>query len=785
MAKNALIIHGHFYQPPREDPWTGEVPMQESAFPFHDWNARITQECYAANCFSRALDPDGRIFNILNNYSVLSFNIGPTLMNWLKTKAPNVYEQIIYADKISVKANNGHGNAIAQVYNHMIMPLATRRDQITQIRWGLEDFRAHFGRDAEGIWLAETAINNDTAEILVNEGVKFTILSPWQGASFTNKKGEYTDLVSHPAPSDRPFYLETPSGNLAVFFYNNILAQGVSFEHYLHNADFFHDKILNFHRPDADHLINFATDGEIYGHHEAFGDMCLAALSLKLKASDKFYLTNYGAFLESNPPTETVQLRPGEAGKGTSWSCFHGVSRWYKDCGCSTGGQAGWNQKWRTPLKEGLDALALRLEEIYRRQMQKLTDDEPDDIRNRYISILTGLTSHEDFFFSCHPKDPETREVFYQLLEGQKYAMFMMTSCGWFFSDVTGIETIQNLAYAVKAIRLYGSFTSENLSLFLGQYLAHAVSNQSHTISGKTILNELEVTESSTPNAACVFIIRKILSRGSTSMVFGFYRVLQWDEEESYTNAIYKRFSGRLTIRDSSLGRIKSFAFILNDYFDKKIEVLIKDLSGNRDYESFPLEDLPLNERKIIVKRFSRDLFIEHKDQLENFFTTVKSAFSYSETLKTGLDASFKTAAVFYIENYLLARFEVIEAFAVTQNLEDLTEMLTFIRKNSLSPANPDLKKYINSYFNREIEMLMDSWDAARITVICALLDLFREANLSPDVMYIQNQVFLYLRNNPPKDDPNLDQSLETIGTWLGMNIPKIRKSIEESIRLR
>ena len=384
MMKNNLIIHGHFYQPPRENPWIGLIPRQKSASPYENWNRKITKECYAANTYSRFLDANGSIVDIINNYTYISFNFGPTLLNWLMSYAPTIYAQILEADRLSLNNNAGHGNAIAQAYNHSILPLCSLEDAETQIIWGLKYFESRFNRSSEGFWLPEAAVNSSIIDLLIKQKIKFIILSPWQAEAFCplgSKK--WKPLGDNPIPSDRVYRIDRPQGSIAVFFYNHQLAHGISFEHYLTDADRLYEKLLTFrHTARPDHLVNIATDGEIYGHHEPFGDMCLAALVRIIDRENDFTLSNYGRYLEEHPPTYLAQLKEGENNLGTSWSCFHGVDRWYRDCGCTTGGKEGWNQKWRAPLRDALIHLRDSLKNIFINEIPNFSGTDPQKIRN-------------------------------------------------------------------------------------------------------------------------------------------------------------------------------------------------------------------------------------------------------------------------------------------------------------------------------------------------------------------------------------------------------------------
>ncbi len=506
--KSYLIIHGHFYQPPREDPESGVIPLQPSAAPYHDWNCRITKECYGANSASRVLNGFGEITDIVNNYRYLSFNFGPTLLDWLRVHSPNVYNKILQGDKESIRANGGHGNAIAQGYNHTILPLDTREDAKIQILWGLDNFCHHFGRESEGIWLPETAVNISIIDLLIDRNIKFIILSPWQAKAFRKKgKTEWEFLGKNPVPSHIPYFIQGTSGTIAVFFYNPELASGISFGHYLHNADELYSKLLNIKIPGkTSRLIHTATDGEIYGHHEPFGDMCLASLIKKVQAGNDFILSNYGKFLEDFPPETEALLHEGQEKKGTSWSCVHGVCRWFMNCGCTTGGEPEWNQEWRAPLRDAFTFLSGRLITEYKKQTVLLAKKDPMEILKAYSSVCNGEISPGNFALQYIPEaDHKTRIEFLSLLEGQRYRLYMFTSCGWFFSEISGLEPVQNMRYALKAINLYKKHLSpEDIENFL-QILDRAKSNLKEKGSGRDIFTTLMHTYPEGYQAALYF----------------------------------------------------------------------------------------------------------------------------------------------------------------------------------------------------------------------------------------------------------------------------------------
>ena len=601
----SVIIHGHFYQPPRENPWTQKIPLQENARPHHDWNERITAECYNPNTRSRVIDPQGKIVSVVNNFAHFNFNIGPTLFSWLEQHHPDTYRRILEADRRSVEQFNGHGNAIAQVYNHIILPLANRRDKLTQIRWGIREFQHRFKRKPEAIWLAETAINQETIECLIDEGMNYVILAPTQAQRVRrmDEQGGWRDVSQNSIDTRQPYRLfshqiDAPSRrdalrresasfqrpvrrlelfarfrerlslplkkrvrqrwqNLAclrqrqpvaqrkkarrqyidAFFYDGALAAEVSFQHLLQNAKNFAQRVRNAagHGWNAPPLVHFATDGEVYGHHEAFADMCVAHAVLHEFPSLGIELTNYGQFLAQYPPTMEVELkRGGQADEGTAWSCSHGVGRWYRSCGCQIGNMPGWTQQWRTPLRNGLDRLRDTLAEMFESYLARLLRD-PWKARDNYIEcLLTPSSRTVDSFlarYQTHPLSDEAQSLVLRCMEAQKYMMFAYTSCAWFFDDLSGIEVRQNLRYAARAIQLMddlfpyfaahhpdparrGLLKNKRLEDFLTDELLHARSNVPGVGNGKDVYWKYIKPEIFTPeHAANHFLLEQLLER--------------------------------------------------------------------------------------------------------------------------------------------------------------------------------------------------------------------------------------------------------------------------------
>jgi alpha-amylase/alpha-mannosidase (GH57 family) len=457
-----VCIHGHFYQPPRENPWLNEVEIQDSSYPYHDWNERITAECYARNSASR-IQLNGKIVDIVNNYSQMSFNFGPTLLAWMEKKRPSVYEAILEADRISRHNFNGHGSAIAQVYNHMIMPLANHRDKVTQVAWGIADFQYRFQRQPEGMWLAETAADMATLEVLANHGIRFTVLSPFQAHAFRHLSSEWHDASGGRIDIRKPYVCQLPGGkSIQIVFYHPRLSQSIAFEKLLDNGVAFAQKIAEqFHVYDlSPQLVSIATDGETFGHHHFLGEMGLTYALHHIRMHQMAKVTIYGEYLEKFPPSDEVQII-----EGSSWSCVHGIERWRSNCGCTTGGHPTWHQKWRKPLRDAFDWLRDMLSGIFEKGMEPYGLD-PWSLRNQYIHVILNRKSvHVMDFMQENFKtdlDYDAKVKILKLLEMQYHSMLMYTSCGWFFEEVTGLETMQCILYAARALQLSAEFSLED-----------------------------------------------------------------------------------------------------------------------------------------------------------------------------------------------------------------------------------------------------------------------------------------------------------------------------------
>ena len=488
-----VCVHGHFYQPPRENPWLEAIELQDSAYPYHDWNERITAECYGPNADSRILDGSGRIVRIVNNYASISFNFGPTLLAWLERHAPETYDAIVRADLLSAEHYGGYGSALAQAYNHMIMPLANARDQRTQVLWGIEDFRHRFRRDPDAMWLPETAVDTPTLEVLAAHGIRFTVLAPHQAAAVRPLGGsdaDWQDVTGNRVDPRQPYLCRLPSGReITLFFYDGPASRAVAFEGLLKSGERLAGRLRDLLRPgDEPQLAHIATDGETYGHHHRHGEMALAYALRVLEQDRSTRLTNYGEFLALHPPRREARIV-----ENSSWSCAHGIERWRADCGCHTGGDPNWTQAWRGPLRDALDWLRDEVARDFEEHASALLRD-PWAARDDYISVVLDRSARNvDGFLARHATRrfaliDEVRAL--KLMELQRHAMLMYTSCGWFFNDVAGIETVQVLQYAARVVQLAEELFGRSLEPEFLALLDGAVSNRREMGTARSIYEQ-------------------------------------------------------------------------------------------------------------------------------------------------------------------------------------------------------------------------------------------------------------------------------------------------------
>lgn len=569
MSPRYVCVHGHFYQPPRENPWLEAIEVQDSADPYHDWNERITAECYAPNSRSRILDGNGRITRIVNNYSRISFNIGPTLLAWMEHHDPDTYAAIRDADRHSRERFGDHGSALAQVYNHAIMPLCNRRDKVTQVRWGKTDFVRRFGRQPEGMWLAETAVDGETLEVLAAEGVRFTILSPYQAKRFRllDGKGEWQDVLGGRIDPTRAYQCRLPSGaTIALFFYDGPVSQAVAFENLLQSGEKFSQRLFGAFS-DArtwPQLVHIATDGETYGHHSRYGDMALAyALELIEKHPD-VRLTNYAEFLANHPPTHEVEIV-----ENTAWSCAHGVGRWKEDCGCRAASRPGWTQQWRGPLRAALDWLRDEVAALYEKAAAKLFKD-PWAARDAYIDVVLNRSADNvTAFLARHAREPlgdATAVTALKLLELQRNGLLMYTSCGWFFDELSGIETVQVIQYAGRAVQLAEDLFAKRIEPAFLERLAEAKSNLRQHRDGRRVYEKLvRPSRVDLPKVAAHYAV-SALFHDDPSQTQLFCYAAEADDLRTATLGKARFLSGDVRVTSTITRETEAFAFAAADF---------------------------------------------------------------------------------------------------------------------------------------------------------------------------------------------------------------------------
>jgi len=775
MAKNKYIcIHGHFYQPPRENAWLEEVELQDSAAPFHDWNERINFECYAPNTAARILDQDGRIVDIVNNYSRINFNFGPTLLSWLERKDEATYLSILDADRRSQERFGGYGSAIAQVYSHLIMPLANRRDKETQIIWGLRDFEFRFGRPSDGIWLAETAVDTETLELLVDHGVRYTILAPRQAKAFRRVGEKEWHTLDHASVDPRhPYRYTLPSGrSISLFFYHGGISQGVAFEGLLNDGKRFADAFVDvFDDDDVPQLAHIATDGESYGHHHRYGEMALAACLKNIENSSEVTLCNYAQYLDQFPPEYEIQIH-----ENSSWSCVHGVERWRSDCGCSTGGNLGWTQEWRTPLRETLNWLRDKLIPVYEQQAGQYLNDAWA-ARNAYISTLLRRSNStvENWLdeYARYPLSQDDRVCLFRLLEMQRHAMLMFTSCGWFFDEISGIETDQILQYANRAIHYLKQVTGIDLHDYFTNRLSQAKSNVYENGASSYIRNVVP---------ARVDLIRMGMHYAATSLfertpeeldMFNYH--VHSDELRRVHAGTQILVTGRTTVQSKSSFSRKQFSFAVlylgqqniigNISVDMEVadyqrmsELLVESFENTnlgeviglmQDYfgsDKFSIWHLFRDEKRKIL----RNVTDRNLEQVESAFRNI---FNDNYQLMTGMQRSniplpkgYLSAVSFILNHDLNQFFESMEL-----NLGDIKRLAYEFPKWQVDFSDlPSFALAGGERIYREIQLILAesvSQDTKRIENLTQVIEILQRMRLNINYWKSQNLYYSMLRS--------------------------------------
>jgi alpha-amylase/alpha-mannosidase (GH57 family) len=581
-----LCIHCHFYQPPRENPWLEAVEIQDSAYPYHDWNERITAECYAPNSAARILDGEGHIVKIVNNYSRISFNFGPTLLSWMEDNAPHTYAKVLDADKESQQLFSGHGSAIAQAYNHMILPLATQRDKYTQVLWGLRDFERRFGRAPEGMWLPETAADIETLEVLAELGIRFTILAPHQARQVRRLNSQrWRNVEGGKIDPTRAYAINLPSGrSISLFFYDGPISRAVAFEHLLSNGEQFAQRLLGGFSDGRrwPQLMNIATDGETYGHHHPHGDMALAYALEYIESHRIARITNYGEYLAKHPPALEVEII-----NNTSWSCGHGVERWRDDCGCNSGTKPGWRQHWRAPLRQALDWLRDELAAPYEQKTREYLKDSWA-ARDEYIRVILERSEEgrKDFLARNQTRElgAEEQVTVWKLLEMQRHTMLMYTSCGWFFDELSGIETVQVIMYAGRALQLAQEALQQDFEAGFLERLAQAHSNVASFGDGARIYTTwVKPAILDLPKVAAHFAVSSLFDHHEERPSIYCYDITVNDAQRLQSGR-FRLDLGRAQVCSRITRECGSFSYGVLHLGDHNINAGVRDFGGEQAY---------------------------------------------------------------------------------------------------------------------------------------------------------------------------------------------------------
>ncbi|MGA2571402.1 MAG: DUF3536 domain-containing protein [Terracidiphilus sp.] len=595
-GKRFVCIHGHFYQPPRENPWLETVETQDTAAPYHDWNERVCAECYASNGAARVVNPKNQITRIVNNYARISFNFGPTLLSWLRENAPRTYRMVLDGERRSRGRCHGHSSAMAQAYNHMILPLASPRDRDTQIRWGIADYRSSFGTEPEGMWLPETAADAATLEALAASEIKFTVLAPHQCKRIRLLKegSAWTDTPNASVDTTHPYLVRFPSGaSIAVFFYNGPVSRAIAFEGLLNSGEDLIARLKACFKDGAQPLlVHVATDGESYGHHHKYGEMALAYALRQLERDKTVKLTNYASFLEQFPPEFECEIVDN-----TSWSCMHGVERWRSDCGCNVGNHGG-NQAWRAPLRKALDELRDALVPLTEKESGRLFKDVWA-ARDAYIQVVLDRNPESvDRFFAdhqVHPLDEDEQVRGLELMEMQRHAQLMYTSCGWFFDDIAGIESVQVIAYAARVLQLAGQVFGKKAAplepAFLSR-LAEAHSNDPAAGDGARIYRKcVETKKLHLEQVAAHYAISSVFSSFADETDLFCYHIRRLSYE-IFNSGRGRLALGRIHVASAVTGHAQTFSFAVLHFGDQNITAAVKayDDSDAAAFEAFSAE---------------------------------------------------------------------------------------------------------------------------------------------------------------------------------------------------
>ncbi len=810
--KNKYIcIHGHFYQPPRENAWLEAIEMQDSAAPFHDWNERINFECYAPNTAARILDDQGDIINIKNNYANISFNFGPTLLSWMQKEDPDTYESILAADQKGIEAFNGHGSALAQVYNHLIMPLANARDKETQVIWGIRDFESRFNRKPKGIWLAETAVDTATLEVLVQHGIEYTLLAPRQAKAIKRiDDTNWTSLDNRGIDPRRPYRCYLPSGkHIDLFFYDGNVAQDVAFRGLLNNGKGFAQRLLDiFDEDDLPQLVHIATDGESYGHHHHHGEMALADCLNFIQQESEVELINYGAYLEKFPPEYEVKIH-----ENSSWSCVHGVERWRSNCGCNTGGHSNWNQNWRQPLRELLDWLRDELIVVYEKEAKKYLND-PWEARNEYIHVILNRQEYiiQQFIKKQARRELHEEEVttVLRLLEMQRNALLMFTSCAWFFDEVSGIETDQVLQYALRTIH----YTSQVANLDLHPEFLNKLENIPSNVyenGASSYKNNILPTRLNLERVGMHYAIASLFEKNPTELSLFNYRVINETFDKEIAGK-YRLVTGRTTVLSKITLSQKQFSFavlylgqqniignistdiskerfiemrdtLITEFRSTDLGRVIGSMQSFLGSEKFSIWHLFRDEKRAILKQITQ----KSLKQVEHGFRDI---YEDNYQLMTGmlksdipLPSAYKGAVQHVVNSDLHQFFE-----KDILNIAEINRLTEEIQTWDLEITNPQAIKLAAGerifYEIRKIDYL--AIPKEQLDMLVRIVSIFNDLDLELDIWKSQNHYHLLVQSflTHKRTFPNKEwkEAFIQLGKLLNVRVDRLEK-LKQSVK--
>lgn len=816
-----LAIHGHFYQPPRENPWLEAVELQPSALPCHDWNERVNNECYAPNSVSKVVNNKNEVMSIVNNYEYMSFNFGPTLLSWMEEFAPTAYERIIKADIKSVEDHNGHGNAIAQVYNHMIMPLANELDKQTQVKWGIKDFEYRFGRKPEGMWLAETAVDDDTLRVLEENGIKFTILSPFQAKCVKKIDENNWQDVSwgniDPARSYRYYIKSAPGKFIDLFFYDGAISKSVAFDELLTDGNKFLKRLQDGISYDRNYpqLVNIATDGESYGHHTKFGDMALAfVMAMKVKDSG-FTVTNYAEYLDKYRSDWQVQIKDV-----SSWSCSHGVGRWCEDCGCSTGGHAGWNQKWRRPLRDAMDYLRDSVTPLFKEYGQKYFKDFLS-ARYNYIDVILdrSITNvrqfQQEYFLPDLSEEDKVNAM--KLLEMQRQAMLMYTSCGWFFCEISGIETVQIMKYAARVIQLAQDFTDNDFETKYLEILSAAQSNYKEIGNGKdiyerfvkpSVITEKQIVSlwavsslyedvEDEEDVYCYTITKKSykkVQKGDSHFVVGHVEVQSKVtlERHNLMFALLQYTGGdfHCAIKEYDEKYPKMQKELIRTYMVNPLTEIIRALDGYFGKEYFTLKDIFIEERRKILQILMRERLDEFAKTYEDIYNEGKSSVLHLQALGLDIPNEFKIAAQYTLTRQFNELFTGSNGFIDEDIIQSASDINFEAKRIGITLDKTLTSKIFSKKVAQNINRLVYSMEYQQADVTHELLDTIEKLEIKADISEAQNLFYTkvvskfddMIEHTNCQSDVNLMEQLFYIAKRLNLNVDNYKTKFDRSV---